>query len=235
MKKDIALLFCLFLMFALFVPAAALDGAAALEPDSEIPIPNGIAFEIHDSCWEHDWFEQYHAREDGWYIVMCFVANLNGGDARHFDRAYIDIFDANGVFQKELALNNSDTGLAARLTDTAVEIYLTNYCLSYDLATEKVSCHDIPNNYVKDSGLYEQLRKSEKQIGEWTYKSSGLPGMYRTLTREKDGCTQTVLKLKGSSLDFPAILPYVLCSLAVIVVFLGAIWYIAKKKRKTKE
>ncbi|MBQ8579253.1 MAG: hypothetical protein IJ448_00985 [Oscillospiraceae bacterium] len=233
MKKYFALLSCLSLALVLVIPATAWDATPSSQLGDEISMPKDLAFEIHDSCWEHDWFEQYHAREDGWYIVMYFVANLNGGDALHFDRVYVDIFNADGVFQKELSFNKSDSTLAARLTDTAVEIYLTNCYLSYDLATEAVTCHYTPSNYVRDSGLYTQLFQAKKQIGEWTYKSKGLPKMYDTLTREKDGSSQTILKLKGSSMSFPNIIPYILSSAVTIAVFYGIIGFVVKKKRKT--
>lgn len=230
MNRCIVFLLILTLLGAFSVSAGAVDEFKPLELGDEIPMPGNIAFEVHDSCWEHDTFGQYHAREDGWFVVVSNVANKNGGDKLYFERAYVDIYNAEGVFQKELSLSNSDPNLTARLTETAVEIYLTSCYLSYDLATGEVTCHYTPNGYIKDSGLYTQLQKSKKQIGEWTYTSKGLPSMYRSLVREKDGIAETVVKLKGSSIQFPNILPYILSSAVVILV----IDFVRRKLRKSK-
>ena len=162
---------------------------------------------------------------------MSLVANLNGGREKGFDRLFVDIFNEKGVFQKELSLNNVDANIVACITETAVEIYLTNCYLSYDLETEAVSCHYAPGKYAQNAGLTDMLWHSEQQIGEWTYKSKGPLQMRHTLIREKDGQVQTILKLKGSSLSFPNVVPYIVSS---AIMILGVCW-VMKKKHRTKK
>lgn len=229
MKKLFVLLMCTALIFALPTPVVA-DEFNPLELGEEISMPSNIDFETHDTCWGHDWFSQYHARDDGWFVTLHRVANLHGGDEQGFDRVYVDIYNAEGVFQKELSLHNTDANIVAYITESTVEIYLPNCYLSYNLETEVVTCHYAPANYVQDSELYDLLWQSEQQTGEWTYKSKGSFKMCHTLAREKDGEVQTVLKLKGSSLAFPNIIPYIACSLITIL----ALWWIVKKKREVK-
>lgn len=225
MKKLFALLLCFATIFALSIPTAA-NGSTSLKLGDEIPMPSNIDFVVHDTCWEHDWFGQFHAREDGWYIVVSRVANLNGSKEQGFNRVYIDIYNAECVFQKELSLNNSDANIVCLITETAVEIYLSNCYLSYDLETEAVNCHYAPDNYVQNSDLVDLLWESKQQIGEWTYKSKGSPQMRHALIREKDGQVQTILKCKGSSLSFPNIIPYIFSSAITILAFL---WIVKKK------
>lgn len=230
MKKYLGLIFCLFWMLILSVPVvAAEDEYVPWELGTEVPMPGNIEFEVHDDCWEHNWFKYYHAREDGWYIVVYPVANLNGADKKHFDRAYIDIYNSEGTLQKELSLDGSDPNLVARITETAVEIYITNRYLSYDLTTGEVSCHYTPANYVRTSGLYDELTKTKQQIGDWTYTSKGIPQMRDRLVREKNGPAETLLDLKGSDLSFPNVLIPVGCSSLVITILL-----VVKRKRQAK-
>lgn len=230
-KKCFTLVATLLLVLALTMPANAAE-YKSLELGDEISLPNNIGYEIHDTCCGHDWFEQYHAREDGWFIVLSIVANKNIATEQVFDRVYIDIYDAEGVFQKELSLNNTDANIAARLTSEAVEIYTTRYYLSYNMVTEELTCHYTPDDYVRTSNLYEQLRQTQQQVGDWQYQSSGFPRMYSTLTRENDGYKQTILKMKGSNLQFPNVIPYIASSAAAIVI-VG--YFVKRKRRETQE
>lgn len=229
MKKFCVLLLCTALVFALSTPVVA-DIFPPLEPGAEISMPSDIGFQIHDTCQGHDWFNQYHVREDGWFVTLHRVANLHSGDAQGFDRVYVDIYNAEGVFQKELSLHSIDANIVACITEETVEIHLPNCYLSYNMETEGVTCHYAPANHVQDSELYDLLWQSELQVGEWVYKSNGPFHMYHILMREKDGEVQTVLKLKGSSLAFPNIIPYIVCSAITIL----AAWWIVKKKRETR-
>ena len=183
-KRSVVLTFGLLLLLALIVPVDAMDDYQPLELGDEIPLPDNIAFEVHENCWEHDWFEQYHAREDGWLVILSLVANQNGGAEQGFNRVYIDIYDANGVFQKELSLNNLGPDIATVLTSTTVDIYTPNYYLSYNLVTEELTCHYTPKDYLRTSGIYKSVRSAKQQMGEWTYRSKGLPRMYSTLSRK---------------------------------------------------
>lgn len=228
MKQSIILVLSFLLLFMLIVPVDAVGDYRPLKLGDEIPLPDNIMFEVHEQCLEHDWFEQYHAREDGWYVVLSRVANKNGAAGQNFSRVYIDIYNSQGVFQKELSLNNLKTDIVALLTSTAVEIYTQNYYLSYNIQTEKLTCHYTPADYLRTSGIYKNVSNTKQQIGEWTYISKGFPRMYSTLTRVNGSESETLLNMKGSSLQFPNILPYIFCSAAVIVLF----WYFVKKKRK---
>lgn len=229
MKRSFMILFALLSVLLLAAPAAA-DGYESWVLGTEVPMPGNVEFEVHDSCLEHDWFEHYHAREDGWYIVVYPVANLNGADEEGFARAYIDIYNSEGVFQKELSLDGSDANMVARITETAVEIYLTNRYLSYDLETGEVTCHYTPANYVRTSGLYDELTKAKQQIGEWTYQSKGIPQMRDKLVREKNGTSETLLDLKGSDLSFPMVLIPVGCSALVLIIL-----FVVKKNANPKD
>lgn len=197
----------------------------------EIPVPESIDFEAHDRCWEHDCFLNFHVRDDGWFIITSIRANQNGAKDQGFDRIYIDIYSENGTWQRELSMAYSDDNTVARLTSDAVEIYCTNYYLSYNLTTQEVTCHYTPENYVKSSGLYKELTQSNQQVREWTYKSKGLPSMYTSLEREKDGNKEKILQYKGTSVHFPNIVPYVLSSIVMVI----AIGFIIKKRRTKKQ
>lgn len=234
MKKYVLRLLCYAILALLLVSVGPVN-TQALELGDEITIPSKIDLQIHNSCWEHDWFDQYHVRADGWFVVLSRVANLNGADKQGFNRVYVDIYNAEGVFQKEISFNAVEGDIVAVIKETAVEIYMPNRYLSYNLQLGEVTCHYTPDNYLEDSGLAELVRPSERQVGEWTYKAKGFPNMRHILTREKDGQVETILKFKGSSMSFPNIVPYIVCSGVTILVIYGGIAFLIIRWVKKKK
>ena len=171
--------------------------------------------EERNQCSGHDFFYQVSVREDGCFAV-CYRQASNSIQAKQtFGVAYIDIFDANSHFQKELVIQ-TDQDFAMEYILDNVNLYFFDYMISYDLLSGNIDCYAYPKGWAIESGKDESLRKMSFTLGEWRYSCQRSFHGYTKLVRENSHEQQVLLALPGSSLNlYKTVLPAAICAIVI--------------------
>ncbi len=228
-KKCVCLTFLFCIIFTVSVKTYAVNNTKVngLEVLKELEIPETLNFNINDTCSEHDFFTQATVQEDGTFAVHTF--GIVAGDKRRsdFESHFIDIYDAEGNFLKEIAFQ-SKNDIAIELVDSILNIYLYSSVVCYDLKTEDVHYYLVGDNAAWESGVVKRIRAEKFKVGNWTYYYKDCFEGYTQLLRTDGAIVQTVLERPGRDKSY--IVPGVLFG---VVGFLGGgvslIW-IHKKK-----
>ena len=203
--------------------------AASLD---ELPITGiyeslqGFDFQVRDTCSGHPFFMQVSARDDGWFAVYYRYADNPSASAEDPSTAYIDVFNAEGVFQYELSFR-TERDLAMELTETGVNLYFYNYVIIYDCATGGIKGYRFPDGYAMENGIYTKLRQSKFKAGEWNYHCVKAMHGYTKLIRENADEKQELLSLPGSGVTlWNTVVPAIVLGISII--------FIKNKRRESK-
>lgn len=233
MRRTITILL---LLCMLILPYAETASAAKASISKSGPYDfsrERIGFEVSDTCSGHVCFAQVSVREDGWFATYTnFTKTDDPLKDSPFGRVYVDIFNEEGILQKEITFQYGNS-IGIILLEETVEIYMDTMLLSYNWERDELEMYVIPSHSLSKSGLYLELHASKFQVGEWTYKCKrrSIEG-YALLTRENGETTQTLLSYAGTGFQVGEwILPFVpTVSLIILAtVFIPTII----KKRKT--
>ena len=180
-----------------------------------------IDFSDLDVCSEHLFFEQFAVNQKQWFAVYYRYSKTDSASGGTFERAYIDIYDDQGVLRKEISFNTTQD-LAIELTENAVLIYLQTHVIEYTWEGNAICGYQIADYDSVRQDIFNELRKTTRSVGEWTYTSKKELQGYTKLTRENGEVTQTILELPGSRFNvWNTVLPGVLCgivTLAAVIV-----------------
>lgn len=225
------ILFLIILIFCLTTCLSILASAATPIPIiKEIDLPHDLKFAVNKTCSRHAYFMQAAADENGCFVVYARHVNPDDNSEVDFKKVYIDIYNANGDFLKELSFNTS-LDCAVEIDGDAISVYFYSSVLIYSLATEEIHHYEIPDGAAVNGDLYKELRSKEFTEGDWEYHyKRGLNG-YVKLLRCDGTQTQVLVEMPGTSnATWKVILPGT--AIGIIIVIIG-VWH--KMKRIVQE
>ena len=177
--------------------AKALTNAEASFPEiTEYDVAEQYNIAVRDVCTGHTYFTYATFNEDGWFAISCFTSEKKAEGTDPAGTVYIDVFNEEGVFQKEIAME-SRGGCSVRLNGQMLHLYTYNDLILYDLQTGELSGYRTPDNYVKDKGLHVTLTKISFEKDGWQYRCSRSLFGYTSITRTNGNQTETLLQLSG--------------------------------------
>ena len=203
----------LILIILMAVPCMAVDYEFSYS--YEIPKEN-IGFSDTDDCTGHVYFEQFSVNQNQWVAVYYRYSEANEEDAGAFSRVYIDVYNAEGSLEKEISFDTSQE-IAIELTENAVLIYFHTHVMAYTWEDNAICGYQITDYDSVRQDIFNELRKTTRSVGEWTYTSKKELQGYTKLTRENGEITQTILELPGSRFNvWNTVLPGVLCGIVML-------------------
>lgn len=186
------------ILLAVFLSVTAYASEQKAVPDDETKLLlEDIDFCIQDICSGHPSFVHYLVREDGWYAIYSRSTESGSATENVFSRAYIDVFNSSGELQLEISFFTRDD-LTLNFSSNLLEIYLSEYMLSVDIATKEVTKTQTSRYYANENGLHAKFIKKKQNAGEWTYSCSGYSMNYTSLVREKENVKEVLLSLSGN-------------------------------------
>lgn len=193
MKRVLCSLALMTVILMLLAPQA---NAAALE-GLDAALPADLEPQVLDVCADHQVFEQVSLREDGWFAVLSKYTNPSGNREDLFVLNYVDLYDEQGVFQKELCFRTAQT-VKIELTRETLDVYFYDFVLRYRLDSHEIQADAITPGAIWNEERLRQLPQDEFSIGAWTYRckkvSQGYTEFYRTNGRER----QTLVSYEGT-------------------------------------
>lgn len=223
MKKII-----LILLAALLTVSSASYSVFASEAEDvplleKIPLPDGLNFQVNDSCSEHAYFMQAAANDRGGFAVYSMHVNYKNGLDHDFEKAYIDIYNPDGSFSQEISFF-TPFDFSFSLESSCVKMYFYDYVLLYDLDTRELTSYSTYAGLARTSDFYYELRKSRFSAGDWTYECKRGFNGYEKLIRTSNNERQIIVEMHGSGpLIRQVILPGGICGLvgfvACIIIF----------------
>lgn len=189
---------------------------------------------VQDKCSGHSFFFHVKVRDDGWFVVFYRSANQNKAEDEYLSRVYIDLFNADGEFQKELSFVSYDD-VVLDFTDSTIDIYFWDYMLSYELSTDTFRKCSIPDNYAKESGLYSEFIQKTIEADGWKYECGRNVLGYTSIRKTKGNVEKELLSLSGHvpgvSVSFTDIMPYVVVSVLSIAVVITIMFRRIRKRK----
>lgn len=228
MRKHNYMLF-LFL-FVLLLSAVTSNAVVAVEVEriqklEEISLPSDLDFVVSKECSGHVYFMQATATENGWFAIYSRHVEEKGYSQDSFNKIYIDIYDAEGLFFQEISFS-SPFDLAVELDGQILNMYFYESVLEYDIATQKLQYYLIPEQAAINNGLYASLRQDEFICGEWHYRCLKSFDGFTQLIRVRDGQEQVLINLPGTgnsfwNIFFPGLLTACLFVIVMVIARRG--------------
>jgi len=197
-EKKLLLFVVIFLLISMNYVSAFAFNVDDIQRLSEIDLPEDLNFTVNETCSEHAYFLQATANEGGCFAIYSLHVNPNDARDFDFDKVYIDIYNSDGTFSKELSFFTSQ-GLTVEVDENTINIYFYTSMLVYDLTTQELSHYDIPDGAAENSGKYKRLRSKEFTVGKWTYScEKGASDGYTKLIRSNGEQTQLLVEMPGT-------------------------------------
>ena len=197
--KRISLLRLLYLPVAICIVIAICTPLTFAKESFLIPIireralPEDFSFSIHPTPTEHTFFEQAVAQDDGTFAICARFTNTA---SEAFSRVYVDVFESNGAFWKELSFS-TQFEVTIELKGRTLILYFYDYIITVDLITEDVKCFEIAPNALRESGLYSSLHQDQFTSGEWEYRCKKSIWGYSELVRRNGEQEQILVSYSG--------------------------------------
>lgn len=211
------------LIILLTVALLPANAAAQTEPSSgnvpTLQILEKMELRFYDSCSGHDYFYHVAVREDGWFAVLYRTAINKVNDDEYLSRIYVDIFNAQGEFQKEISFK-SEYNIALELGDT-LRIYDADFVISYDWISGSLEIERTPRDYARSSGIYEDFIQKKFDLGGWSYRCERTLMGYCTIVRTNGEQKETLLSLSGNIPEMNVSLESRVALVGVSVLLLG--------------
>ena len=196
MRKLNLILFSVLLVALLCITVYASEHETVPYGEAKLLLED-IDFCIQHVCSGHPSFVHFLVREDGMFAVYSRSIENGNPTENVFPRAYIDVFSQTGELQLEVSFITHDD-LSLYFASNVIEIYLSEYMLSVDIATKEVSITKTSRHYAKENGIHSKFVKKTQIAGEWIYSCSGNSMNYTSLVREKDNAKEVLLSLSGN-------------------------------------
>ena len=184
----------------------------------EYPIPEDFCFYENKNCSEHDFYFQAAAQEDGCFAIHSRQANNTDLPEGTMRVAYIDVYDANGVFQRELVFTSALDFVMEYAMDT-IHLYFYDHVISYDLTSGSLTANAYPAGWAMESGKKSTLQSSSFSSGQWQYRCKRAFHGYTELTRENSAEKQVLVSMPGSGFSlWNTALPALVLGIPLIVI-----------------
>ena len=205
--------------------SASVDDTMAYS--QEIQLPDDLNFTTKDICSGHAYFLQAAANENGEFAVYSLHVEQHRIKDTDFSKVYIDLYDSNGNFYRELSFKTSQDK-AIGLTSDAVCIYFYDSVLVYEILSQELHCYAMPAGEAVNNGLYTQLRRKKFSCGDWEYSYKKGIGGYTKLIRSNGDHTQILV-------DMPGTMNYLWYSVPAIMIAILWCLFAYKHKRQRKK
>ena len=193
----------------------------------EIKLPDDMNFTTKDTCSGHAYFMQATANEKGEFAVYSLHIEQNNINNTDFSKVYIDLYDSDGNFYRELSFNTSQDK-AIELTSEAVYVYFFDFVLVYEISSQELHCYATPAGEAANNGLYTRLRRKNFSCGEWEYSCKKGIGGYTKLIRRDGNNTQILV-------DMPGTMSYLWYSVPAIIIAVAWCLFAYKQKNRGKD
>lgn len=213
-------------LFALNVNASSPPVAAA-EMLNEIALPDDFAFSQNEACTGHKYFLQATAQENGMFLVCSHYIDPMGRSEETYKRQFIDVYDADGKFYKELTFYSQHPYIV-EMINNSVYIYFYSYAITFDLYTDELHCFDIPDSYIANNDSYDHLRLNSFTSGQWQYRCVKSAVGYKQLVRQNGDVHEVVVNLPGMGLNYSL---GMICAAVISLVSVVIIVMVYKKHR----
>lgn len=186
--------FIIFLALLLLYSFSVFAYATSEENDQ---ILDDVVLSIHEECSGHPYFLQYLVREDGLFAVYYRTSDHSSVNSGIYTSAYVDIFNAEGEFIREIELVTRDA-IVLNFSENILEIYLAEWLLSVDLDTWQVVPVKTTRYYAQENGLLSKFNQKKQTANGWQYSTKGRSMNYTSLVRESGETTEVLLSLSGN-------------------------------------
>ena len=182
-----------------------------------------IDFSDLDVCSEHLFFEQFAVNQKQWFAVYYRYSKTDSASGGTFERAYIDIYDDQGVLRKEISFSTTQD-LAIELTENAVLIYLQTHVMEYTWEDNAICGYQIADYDTVRGELFNRLRQKEVVVGDWTYRSESAMHGCTKLVRKSAQTEQILVELPGSDFEVRnTVLSGLLIGAAMVIAAIGVL------------
>lgn len=207
------------LIILMVIPCRALEQSTVKEFAYSYDISKeSIAFCDTDNCSGHVYFEQFSVNRNQWFAVYYRYTEAGKESRSAFGRAYIDIYNAEGVFQKEISFDTTQE-IAIEMTDSELLVYFQSHVMAYTWKDNMICGYQIADYESVRADIFDNLRKAELTVGEWTYTSKAALHGYTELTRENGNTMQTLVALSGTGFTiWNTMFPGLLIGVATITI-----------------
>ena len=170
---------------------------SALAATEDSRILDEIKLEIREECSDHPSFIHYLVREDGLLAVYSRTSDNSSPGNGVFDLAYIDLFDSEGSFLREIVLQSRDD-LVLSFTEDTLDIYLSEWALSVDLITWEVVPNKTDRYVAQNSELRSVFHQKKQTAAGWRYTCEGTSMNHTGIVRENEESKEILLSLSGN-------------------------------------
>ena len=238
-RLALAVLLVLLLVGNMNFAASALEfGGIAVT--GELPIPDDFFFTVNDDCSTHPQFNQAAASANGCFAVHSFHIDTETVTDKTFHKNYIDLYNADGSFCKEISFE-TQYAFNMELTEKTLCLYFDSCVIVYDLEDEQLYNYSIPEYAAEESGLNQKLRASRFTSGEWEYRCERYFTDYRRLVRSNEEQTQVLVEMPGLGMRhdvglltgaFYALLLVALLAVTPVALIIIAVICIRERKKQ---
>lgn len=189
-----------------------------------------IGFSDANACSGHVYFDQFSVNQNQWVAVCYRFSETDDKTGGSFSRVYIDIYDAEGDFFKEISFDTSQE-IAIELTENAVLVFFHTHVMAYTWEDNGICGYQMADYDSLRGGIFSDLRKAERTVGEWTYRAKKALHGYTKLVRQSGSTEQVLVELPGTKFNVQnTMLPAVLIGAAAIALTVA--YSSATKRRK---
>lgn len=223
---------CILLLFNFTVPCNAAEYTFSYSYEIG---RDSIGFTDANTCSGHVFFEQFAVNQNQWVAVYYRFSETDDFTGGSFGRAYIDIYDAEGAFFKEISFDTSQE-IAIELTENAVRVFFQTHVMEYTWDNNEICGYHIADYDSLRGSIFSSLRKSEVTVGEWTYQAKKALHGYTKLVRKNGSSEQILLDLPGTKFTVQnTVLPGLVIGAVVIAVSVANARKRARRRKETEE
>lgn len=235
-KTNLFKCFVVFLLICLLFPSTIYSsGIDPIPTMEELTLPQDLGFTENNQCTGHAFFMQAAANDQGEFIVYSRHVNAEDYTDVDYSKVYIDIYNSDGSFFRELSFM-TPYDIVVELQTDQVRIYFWDAVLIYEIQTHQLAYYSLPSNYGWDSGLFSKLRSKTFTAGNWKYscrKGIGSGTYYRMLSRSNDEDTQELIMMPGAMNQVTHVL--LPGGILGLIIFSIAVIRFSKKRRREND
>ncbi|MBE6751918.1 MAG: hypothetical protein E7556_05255 [Ruminococcaceae bacterium] len=188
-------------------------------------LPKNLKFSVQDNCSRHSIFQQVAACENGSFAIYTY-GTMTDGVLSETNKKFIDIYDSNADFFKEITFETS-SDVVIELTESTVNIYLYSEIICYDYKKQETKYFSTADYEAYNSGFVDSLRKNEFSKGDWEYNCKKSFLGYTKLSRTNGLDTQILFDATtDNTINANGIIPVIS---SVILLMIGLKVWLSKR------
>lgn len=221
MRSHLTGLIIIFLLVSMLRLDVFAQGNTTMTTNGEYDIVENLQILEKETCSKHNFFYQVAAQEDGCFAVLSRQANNTNLSVGTMSVAYIDLFNSNGVFQKELVFS-TPLDFVIEYESDILNLYFYDHYVSYNIPTGSITRYTSSDNLLSEKKA--SLTYTSFTSGAWQYHCKRSFHGFTKLTRTNYIEEQVLLDLPGSGFNI-----WNTVFLAIPLAILAIVW------KKTKE